>query len=105
MNGRAILAGAIERLATELRHLQRQEVDEVAERFSATQKGSSAMPHKRNPIVCENLTGLARLIRASAIPVLEKISRYGTSGICPTLRLNAWPCPMPSSCATLRSRA
>ncbi|MBY5551819.1 adenylosuccinate lyase [Rhizobium leguminosarum] len=76
MTGLAILAGGIERLATELRHLQRQEVEEVAEGFSATQKGSSAMPHKRNPIFSENLTGLARLIRASAIPVLENIALW-----------------------------
>lgn len=76
MNGLVILAGAVERLATELRHLQRQEVDEVAEGFSVKQKGSSAMPHKRNPIFCENLTGLARLIRASAMPVLENIALW-----------------------------
>lgn len=72
----ALLAGAIERLATELRHLQRQEVEEVWEGVGPGQKGSSAMPHKRNPIFCENLTGLARLIRSSAMPFLENIALW-----------------------------
>ena len=72
----AILAGSIERLATEIRLLQRQEVEEVMEPFATGQKGSSAMPHKRNPIFCENLTGLARLIRASVTPALEDIALW-----------------------------
>ena len=64
----AVIASGIERLATEIRHLQRTEVGEVAEPFAAGQKGSSAMPHKQNPILAENLTGLARLVRAAVIP-------------------------------------
>ena len=59
-----VVASSIERLATEIRHLQRTEVLEAEEFFSAGQKGSSAMPHKRNPVLTENLTGLARLVRA-----------------------------------------
>lgn len=69
----ALLAGAIERLAVEIRHLQRTEVREVEEPFAPGQKGSSAMPHKRNPILSENLTGLARMIRAALGPALENI--------------------------------
>lgn len=72
----ALLAGAIERLAIELRHLQRQEVEEAWEGFAVGQKGSSAMPHKRNPILCENLTGIARLIRSSAGPILESVALW-----------------------------
>ncbi len=66
-----VIAGAIENLATEIRHLQRTEVREVEEFFSKGQKGSSAMPHKRNPVLSENLTGLARVIRAGVIPAME----------------------------------
>jgi len=69
----AQLASSIERLATEVRHLQRSEVREVEEFFHAGQKGSSAMPHKRNPVLSENLTGLARMIRAAVIPALENV--------------------------------
>ncbi len=69
----AQIASSIERLATEVRHLQRSEVREVEEFFHAGQKGSSAMPHKRNPVLSENLTGLARMIRAAAIPALENV--------------------------------
>ena len=72
----AIAASAIERLATEIRHLQRTEVREVEEFFSAGQKGSSAMPHKRNPILTENLTGLARLVRATAVPSMENVTLW-----------------------------
>ncbi len=72
----AIIASSIERMATEIRHLQRTEVLEVEEFFGKKQKGSSAMPHKKNPILSENLTGLARLIRASVIPALENISLW-----------------------------
>ncbi|MBL1430446.1 MAG: adenylosuccinate lyase [Robiginitomaculum sp.] len=71
-----VLASSIERLATEIRHLQRTEVLEVEEFFSAGQKGSSAMPHKRNPILTENLTGLARLIRSSVTPALENVALW-----------------------------
>ena len=67
----AQIAGSIERLATEIRHLQRTELREAEEFFHAGQKGSSAMPHKRNPVLSENLTGLARMIRAAVIPALE----------------------------------
>ena len=72
----AIIASAVERLATEIRHLQRTEVAEVAEPFAAGQKGSSAMPHKRNPILTENLTGIARLVRAAVIPALENVALW-----------------------------
>ena len=68
-----IISGSIERVATEIRHLQRSEVYELQEFFSKGQKGSSAMPHKKNPILSENLTGLARLVRSSVIPALENI--------------------------------
>ena len=71
-----IIASSIERLATEIRHLQRSEVMEVAEYFSKEQKGSSSMPHKRNPILTENLSGLARIVRSSVIPALENISLW-----------------------------
>ena len=69
----AVIASSIERIATEIRHLQRTEVLEVEEAFTAGQKGSSAMPHKRNPILTENLTGLARLVRMTVQPALENV--------------------------------
>ncbi|MDO8644032.1 MAG: adenylosuccinate lyase [bacterium] len=72
----AILAGSIERIATELRHLQRTEVLEVEERFEKGQKGSSAMPHKKNPISAENLCGLARLVRSYAVPAGENVALW-----------------------------
>jgi adenylosuccinate lyase len=72
----AVIASSIERLATEIRHLQRTEVLEAEEAFDAGQKGSSAMPHKRNPILTENLTGLARLIRSAVIPALEDVTLW-----------------------------
>ncbi len=72
----AIIASSIERFAIEIRHLQRTEVLEVEEFFGKKQKGSSAMPHKRNPILSENLSGLARLIRANVIPALENIALW-----------------------------
>ncbi|HJS30925.1 MAG TPA: adenylosuccinate lyase [Alphaproteobacteria bacterium] len=71
-----VVASSIERLATEIRHLQRSEVREVEEYFSSGQKGSSAMPHKRNPVLSENLTGLARVVRASVIPALENVALW-----------------------------
>jgi len=67
----AVVAGGIERLATEVRHLQRSEVREAEEFFHPGQKGSSAMPHKRNPVLSENLTGLARIVRGAVTPALE----------------------------------
>jgi adenylosuccinate lyase len=72
----AVIASAIERLATEIRHLQRSEVREAEEFFHAGQKGSSAMPHKRNPVLSENLTGLARIVRAAAVPALENVALW-----------------------------
>ena len=72
----AVIASGIERLATEIRHLQRTEVGEVAEPFASGQKGSSAMPHKQNPILSENLTGLARLVRSAVIPALENVAMW-----------------------------
>ena len=72
----AIIASSIERFAIEIRHLQRTEVLEVEEFFSSKQKGSSAMPHKKNPILSENLTGIARLIRANVLPALENIALW-----------------------------
>ncbi len=72
----AVIASGIERLATEVRHLQRSEVREAEEFFNPGQKGSSAMPHKRNPVLSENLTGLARVIRAAAVPALENVALW-----------------------------
>jgi adenylosuccinate lyase len=72
----AIIAGSIERVAIEIRHLQRTEVYELQEFFSKNQKGSSAMPHKKNPILSENLTGLARMVRSAVIPALENIALW-----------------------------
>ncbi len=71
-----IIASSIERLSTEIRHLQRTEVLEVEEFFSEKQKGSSAMPHKKNPILSENLTGLARIIRSCVYPALENVALW-----------------------------
>ena len=71
-----IIASSIERFAVEIRHLQRTEVLEVEEFFAKKQKGSSAMPHKKNPILSENLTGLARLIRSSVMPALENVALW-----------------------------
>jgi len=72
----AVIASSVERLATEIRHLQRTEVREVEEYFAPGQKGSSAMPHKRNPVLTENLTGLARLVRSAVIPALENVALW-----------------------------
>jgi adenylosuccinate lyase len=71
-----VVASSIERVATEARHLQRSEVGEVEEYFSPGQKGSSAMPHKRNPVLSENLTGLARLVRGMVTPALEDVALW-----------------------------
>ena len=72
----AIIAGSIERIATEIRNLQKTEIQEVEEFFDKKQKGSSAMPHKKNPILSENLTGLARMVRSYVVPALENISLW-----------------------------
>ena len=71
-----VIASSVERVATEIRHLQRTEVREVEEYFSPGQKGSSAMPHKRNPVLTENLTGLARLVRGMVIPAMENVALW-----------------------------
>jgi adenylosuccinate lyase len=71
-----VIASSVERLATEIRHLQRTEVLEVEEYFSPGQKGSSAMPHKKNPVLTENLTGLARMVRSYAMPAMENVALW-----------------------------
>ncbi|MFN3797149.1 MAG: lyase family protein, partial [Sphingobium yanoikuyae] len=71
-----VIASSIERLAVEVRHLQRTEVLEAEEYFSPGQKGSSAMPHKRNPVLTENLTGLARMVRSYALPAMENVALW-----------------------------
>ena len=71
-----VIASSIERLTTEFRHLQRTEVGEVEEYFSPGQKGSSAMPHKRNPVLSENLTGLARVVRSAVLPAMENVALW-----------------------------
>jgi adenylosuccinate lyase len=72
----AVVASSSERLATEIRHLQRTEVLEAEEFFSEKQKGSSSMPHKRNPVLSENVTGLARMVRAYALPAMENVALW-----------------------------
>jgi adenylosuccinate lyase len=72
----ALIAAGIERLATEIRHLQRTELREAEEYFAPGQKGSSAMPHKRNPVLAENLTGLARVVRSAVVPALENVALW-----------------------------
>ena len=72
----ATIASSVERLATEIRHLQRTELGEAEEYFSSGQKGSSAMPHKKNPILSENITGLARMIRSYALPAMENVNLW-----------------------------
>ncbi len=71
-----VVASSLERLATEIRHLQRTEIGEAEEYFSPTQKGSSAMPHKRNPVLSENLAGLSRMVRAYVMPALENVALW-----------------------------
>ena len=71
-----VIASSIERLAVEIRHLQRTEVLEAEEFFSEKQKGSSSMPHKRNPVLSENVTGLARMVRAYALPAMENVALW-----------------------------
>lgn len=72
----ALIAASVEKIATEIRHLQRSEVLEAEEPFMAGQKGSSAMPHKRNPVGCENLSGLARLVRTNALAAIENVALW-----------------------------
>ena len=72
----AVVAASVEHLSTEIRHLQRTEVREVEEFFASGQKGSSAMPHKRNPVLTENLTGLARVVRSAVVPALENVTLW-----------------------------
>ena len=81
----AIVASSLDKFATEIRHLQRTEVLEAEEFFSAGQKGSSAMPHKRNPVGCENLSGLARVVRGNLVAALENVAQY-PEGSCFELR-------------------
>jgi len=76
MNSVALLGGALDRFATEIRHLQRTEVMEVLEPFGATQKGSSAMPHKRNPILCERISGMSRILRGYALTAMENMTLW-----------------------------
>ena len=71
-----VIASSLERLAVEIRHLQRTEVREAEEFFSSGQKGSSSMPHKRNPVLTENITGLARLIRSHVVPSMENVALW-----------------------------
>ncbi|NIR02501.1 MAG: adenylosuccinate lyase, partial [Gemmatimonadales bacterium] len=72
----AIMAGSLERFATEVRNLQRTEILEVEEPFGKGQRGSSAMPHKRNPMTCERITGLARIVRSYVVPALENMAQW-----------------------------
>ena len=97
----AILAGSIEKMAVEIRHLQRTEVLEAEEYFSKGQKGSSAMPHKRNPIASENLAGLARLIRGYALSALENQAPLARTGHQPLLGGAGHRSRMPPPCWTI----
>lgn len=94
----AVIASSVENLATEIRHLQRSEVREVEEFFGGGQKGSSAMPHKRNPVLSENLTGLARVVRANVIPALENVTLWHERDISHS---SAERVIAPDSCAAL----
>src|SRR6202000_2651947 len=78
----AVVASSMERLATEIRHLQRTEVLEAQEFFAEGQKGSSAMPHKRNPILSENVVGLARMVRSYALPAFENVAPWDERELC-----------------------
>src|ERR1700710_2923345 len=79
-----VIASSVERLAIEVRHLQRTEVLEAEEFFSVGQKGSSAMPHKRNPVLSENITGLARMVRGYVTPALENVALWHERDISPS---------------------
>jgi adenylosuccinate lyase len=76
VNACGVLASTLDKIATEIRHLQRTEVREAEEPFREGQKGSSAMPHKRNPIICERISGLARVVRANAVPAMENLALW-----------------------------
>ena len=96
----AILGGSLERFATEVRNLQHTEIGEVMEPFRQGQKGSSAMPHKRNPILSERIAGLARLLRGLRPDRRSRTSRCGTSATSATPRRSGWCCPTRRSCST-----
>ncbi len=81
MTSLALIAASIEKISTEIRHLQRPEIRELEEPFAKGQKGSSAMPHKRNPVQCEQLTGLARVVRGNAVPALENVALWSERDI------------------------
>lgn len=93
-----VIASSIENLATEIRHLQRTELGEIYEPFSTTQKGSSAMPHKKNPILSENLVGLARIIRAGVVPALENTTSWHERDIAHSA---VERCLLPDACIAL----
>ena len=95
----ALVGASIERWAVEFRHLQRTEVLEAEEPFTKGQKGSSAMPHKRNPITWERLTGLARVLRGNALAALENVALWHERDIC-TRRSSASSSPIPARCST-----
>ncbi len=100
MHSLALISSLLEKIALEIRHLQRTEVLEVEENFSSGQKGSSAMPHKKNPIVSEQLCGLARLLRSNADASME-IMRFGTNVTSPLFRGACYPsrfCILPIIC-------
>src|SRR6202008_883620 len=80
----AVIASTLDKIATEIRHLQRTEVREAEEFFSEKQKGSSAMPHKRNPVTCEQISGLARVVRANAQAALENVALWHERDISPS---------------------
>ena len=106
----AIVAASLEKFATEIRALQKTEVREVEEPFGAGQKGSSAMPHKRNPVGCEQVTGLARLVRANALAALENVALWHERDISHSLgrardRPRQLPGPRPHAAALHRHRA
>ena len=96
----ALIASSIDRWATEFRHLQRTEVLEVEEYFQPGQKGSSAMPHKRNPITGERLSGLARVIRGNAVAALENVALWHERDITPHAASSGSSCRIPAPCST-----
>ena len=100
-----VIASSVENIATEIRHLQRTEVGEAEEFFSAGQKGSSAMPHKRNPVLSENLTGLARLVRMAVVPALENVALLARARYQPLLRRARHRARTPPPRSTSRSTA
>ena len=99
-----MLATVCEAIALEVRHGQRTEVRELAEPFGSGQKGSSAMPHKRNPILCERICGIARIVRAQIVPVMEGIPLWHERDICALSVSSGSRCPTrrsaPTTCCT-----